>query len=94
MDETKWTPGPWRVSYYPQRVEADLPPGEPEYSIARTYADRHAKANACLISAAPELYACAAFLAELSEDGFDHDGKTAILMARDACDKARGKTSP
>lgn len=98
------TPGPWRVLSTESLASVSVYSSTTSYSIAAVWAKRgrfhptrasweEARANARLISAAPDLWEA---LSEVLEDGYVmRSMKPAVLAkARAALDKADGGTAP
>lgn len=98
------TPGPWRVtkSTYERMVSADSPNGRVELATihgAAEYAPLPAKANACLIAAAPDLLealkAAARFIYPDIGRGPAVDGwQNTIALVEDVLAKAEGRVQP
>lgn len=94
--ETKFTPGPWRVSQtYPVGdycIHAAGCPWQLAYIAANTNVDWPLEANAHLIAAAPDLYAALERTLSYLTSYPGNSGINAWEQARAALSKARGET--
>jgi hypothetical protein len=97
MAEPKWTKGPW-VLDTSGCIAADDGTKWPTKYIKCTSpwiegahrGDAEMMANQQLMAAAPELYGALEWFSLLSPEGFDHEGRAALVRALDALAKARG----
>lgn len=95
MSKCKWTKGPWRVIECDRQYIIEAESIGYDVAIVRNIGRQDNRANAHVISEAPELYSeLAALQSWITDEGFEDNPEVAEMCgnARAALAKARGES--